>query len=42
MARKTCVNKNSYRQFKGNGKLIHRWLEEKELGYAWRKYFEKL
>jgi hypothetical protein len=32
MARKTYVNKNGYRQFKGSGKLVHRWVEEKKLG----------
>jgi hypothetical protein len=32
MARKSYVNKNGYRQFKGSGKLVHRWVEEKKLG----------
>ena len=32
MARKTYVNKKGYRQFKGSGKLVHRWVEEKKLG----------
>ncbi|MDR2784191.1 MAG: HNH endonuclease, partial [Treponema sp.] len=31
MARKTFVNRNGYRQFKGSRKLVHRWVEEKKL-----------
>jgi len=31
-SRKTYVSKKGYRKFKGSGKLVHRWVEEKKLG----------
>jgi len=29
--KKTFVSKKGYRKFKGSGKLVHRWVEEKNL-----------